>query len=82
MFKLTETFREYDERKQSYAFDIEKNSDLAHLHAYTGADGFHVTCPGNKYLLKTPKVHDFTLKLSVSYTQLTNFDTNMRIVFG
>ena len=82
MFRLYDTFEEYDDRKQSYAFDIEKSSDLSHLHAHTGADGYYLDCPGNKYLLRTPKVHDFALAISVRYTMLTNFDTDVRIHFG
>jgi len=82
MFRLIENFKEQNDNRQSHAFIIEKSSDLAHMHAHMGDDGYYLDGPGNKYILRTPKIHDFTLSLSVRYTMLTNKDTNVRIHYG
>nr|MBQ4318047.1 hypothetical protein [Clostridia bacterium] len=82
MFKLSEAFKECNEKRQSHSFIIEYSSDLEHMHGHTGDDGYYFDCPGNRYILRTPKLHDFSLALSVRYTMLTNRNTDVRIHFG
>lgn len=81
-FTLKEDFTRYDDDQQPYSIELEQNTNYSHHHGKVTAQGYALSCPGDKHLLKTPRLAGFTLSMNVLYKEPVSGFAQWGVVFA
>lgn len=82
MFRLADKFDLYDANSIPHTLRPELHSATGNLHASVDERGFALKSIGNRWVLKTPVLKEFTLNLTFCYNFLEKFNPCTYIFFG
>ncbi len=68
MYRFYENFTTHTDDFAAYNIEVEKTSNLEHKHGRVENGGYSLNCSGNKHLLMTPKLYDFSLSAKAKFT--------------
>ena len=81
MYTLHEPFRAFGENGQPAGIEVERSSNFPHLHSRVTGDGYALSCLGNRHLLTSPALRDFTLSLTWYCTLTSIMPADFGILF-
>ncbi|MBR1968937.1 MAG: hypothetical protein IKA17_01080 [Clostridia bacterium] len=82
MYQLADKFNLYDSNLIPHTLFPERHTATENLHASVDERGFVLKSIGNRWVLKTPLLKDFSLKFTFSYTFLKEYNPCTNIFFG
>lgn len=82
MYQLTDDFKLYDENLIPYTLYPERHTATQNLHASVDERGFILKSIGNRWLIQTPSLQDFSFSATVAYTFLKEYNPCVHIFFG
>ena len=69
MYRFYEDFSTHTDDFAAYNIEVEKTSSYKHNHGRVENGGYSLNCSGNKHLLMTPKLKDFSLNCKVKFSE-------------
>ncbi len=82
MYQLAEDFNLYDSNFIPHTLSPERHTPTENMHAAVDERGFNMKSIGNRWIIKTPALKDFTLDFTFSYTYLTEYNPCTYVFFG
>lgn len=81
MFQLTEKFLSYDDNLQPYTLVPERHTPIDNLHGKVEKGEYGFNSIGNRMLLQTPPLGDFSLELGFGFTLLQEIGPDFTVIF-
>ena len=81
MYTLREPFRAFGPDGQPSGIEVERSSNFPHLHSRVTGDGYALSCLGNRHLLTSPALRDFTLEVTWYCTLTSVMPADFGILF-
>lgn len=81
MYTLHERFEAFGADGQPAGIEVERSSNFPHLHSRITGDGYALSCLGNRHMLTTPALHNFTLELQWYCTLTSIMPADVGILF-
>ncbi len=81
MFQLFEDFKTFDDNLQPYSLIPERHTAIENLHGKVEKGEYGFNSIGNRMLLQTPVLQNFSLVLSFGFTLIQEVSPNFTILF-
>lgn len=81
MYTFHEPMTAFGPDGQPAGIVVERSSNFPHLHSRVTGDGYALSCLGNRHMLTTPSLRNFTLKLTWYCTLTSIMPADVGVVF-
>ena len=81
MYTFHEPFSAFDADGQPVGIEVERSSNFPHLHSRVTGDGYALSCLGNRHMLATPALRNFTLELTWYCTLTSVMPADVGVLF-
>lgn len=80
-FHIFEDFSVFDDNKQPYSFETERHTAIDNLHAKVENGEFQLNSIGNRFIVRTPALSEFSVKFRFGFNMLYEFNPNFNVIF-